>query len=307
MEHSASRVDVRCFGFVVGAILGAAIPGMAQDTGSIVYRIDPEVSWIECCNPGWKQDCDTIGTDHGRFRLVFQEQAGGGISVWFEDIDTASSVAGLGGFLPGYTVSMVPTPWLSSDWLLLGEQTPGCTTVDGFVPEDLLAVSVDVQDPGDCPCCPDAPTTTHILNADAEPVLIAPGRPSAGESFQAEVNWFHPWAPVSGVETNVSLEGDLIRIDGDVTVEIDGDWVSGFYSASVDVPGLPPGIYRAQYWARPVMPGTPDQPYELQGEVTFQVQAPAIPADGVVPRLLLILGIAMVAMLALRGWTGSRN
>jgi hypothetical protein len=242
MEHCAARVHRRGAGLLVAAVLGVANPGMSQDGGSIVYRIDPEVSSIESCNPGWKQDCDTIGTDHGRFRVVFREQAGGGISVSFEDIDTASSVAGLGGFLPGYTVSMVPTPWLSSDWLLLGEQTPGCTTVDGFVPADLFAVSVDVQDPRDCPCCPDAPTTTHLLNADAEPVLIAPGRPMANEQFQAEVNWFYPWAPVSGVATGVSVEGDLIRIDGDVSVEIDGDWVSGFYSASVDVPGLPPGI-----------------------------------------------------------------
>jgi len=161
-------------------------------------------------------------------------------------------------------------------------------------------LTLDLLDPRSCPCCPDFGAIGHRFEAHPEPILVEPQAPVAGAPIRAHVSWFHLGEEVVGVSSAITVNGSVILIHGDVEVDIDPPTLPSFYSFTAGLPPLEAGTYRAQYWARDVMPGLPLGDYELQGEVVFAVQGSAIPADGPASRAVMVVALAGAALVLLR-------
>ncbi len=301
----ARAAGIKIFLLVMAVCVGA-IPGLAQETPHLVFRIDPQNSEIEGCNWAWGGGCEILGYDFGRFKMFFDENGPTEFLVWFEDIDTASIFAGssdpwFGDFLPEQTAAMGATPWLSDDWIVTGSLPWRCSGTYrwGVLNGDMRQLTLDLHDPQSCPCCPDFGSLVHKIVAHSEPILIDPAAPLVNSPSRALVNWVSPQSGVTGVTSSVAIDGNLILIYGDVEVDPSPSSLPGFYSFTTDLPPLPPGSYRAQYWARELLSGEPLEDYVLQGGVEFSVQAP-IPAGGPLSWVILVLALAGAAVFLLR-------
>jgi hypothetical protein len=299
MRRKAVRAAGTNIVLLVIAVCTGTIPGLAQETPHLVFRIDPQNSEIEYCNFAWGGGCEILGYDSGRFRMFFDANGATDFVVWFEDIDTVSSDPWFNDFLPEHTAAISAAPWLSDDWIVTGSLPSGCNDVYGVLDGDMQQLALDILDPRSCPCCPDFGAFGHNFVAHSEPIVIDPATPMVDEPSRALVNWVSPQSGVAGVTSSVGVNGNLILIYGDVDVDLSPSSLPGFYSFATDLPPLPPGSYRAQYWAREMLSGEPLEDYALQGEIQFSVQAP-IPAGGPLSWVILVIALAGAALFLLR-------
>ncbi len=289
MRRSRALLGYRVLLLVAGLWLGGA-EAIPAEPGHLVYRIDRESSYIRYTGDWNNGPHEEV---LGRFRLHFN-----GDSAYFEDIDTAAIPRVYEGYLPSYPGLFSK---LGSMWQIEGEdrQTGKFQVLfSRYWYESLELYGCDWSS------SPYPWGNGFVIKAQAEPLVVSPLSPKAGEPFQALVAWDgYSDRPIAGSGFAV-VDGSTVLVYGNVEVDGTFTWVfdptdANLYSFAVDIPPLSAGRYQARYLVRHLLDGEPQGDYVAVGEaLSFTVQG-CVPATGLVGRLMLVLVLTLSGTLLL--------